>query len=177
MFGLGGKRRRQEQAYGLYARAVAQARDPAFYDAMGVPDTVDGRFEMIALHVYLILRRLKPEGADAADLSQALFDAMFEDMDRSLREMGVGDLSVGKRVKAMARGFYGRIKAYDEGLAAEDPAVLAEAMRRNLYGTGAPDGAQCAGMAAYLRREADALTALPGETVMAAEYAFGPPPA
>jgi cytochrome b pre-mRNA-processing protein 3 len=176
MFGLGAKRKRRESAFDLYSRAVDQAREPAFFGALGVPDTVDGRFEMIALHVYLILRRLKAEGQEAADLSQELFDAMFADMDRALRELGVGDLSVGKKVKVMARGFFGRIKAYDEGLAALGSAVLAEAMRRNLYGTGEPDPAHPAAMADYLRREAVALDAVPGDRVIGGEFAFGAPP-
>lgn len=177
MFGLGAKRQRRERAFVLYARAVAQAREPAFYAVMGVPDTVDGRFEMIALHVYLILRRLRAEGEAAAALSQDLFDAMFADMDRSLREMGVGDLSVGKRVKAMARGFYGRIKAYDDGLASADSGDLCEALRRNLYGTGEAGPGQCEALAAYLRREAEALAALSGDAVLRADLNFGPPPA
>lgn len=176
MFGLSAKRQRRESAFALYSRAVGQARDPGFYGALGVPDSVDGRFEMIALHVYLILRRLKAEGQEAADLSQELFDAMFADMDRALREMGVGDLSVGKKVKVMARGFFGRIKAYDDGLEAADPAVLAEAMRRNLYGTAEPDRAHPAAMADYLRREADALAAVPGDRMIAGDFAFGPAP-
>lgn len=176
MFGLGAKRQRRECAFALYSRAVEQARAPAFFGALGVPDNVDGRFETIALHVYLILRRLKAEGQDAADLSQDLFDAMFADMDRALREMGVGDLSVGKKVKVMARGFFGRIKAYDEGLAASDPAVLVEALRRNLYGTEEPDPAHPTAMAGYLRREADALAAVPTAEMTAGGFSFGPPP-
>src|SRR5262245_1412590 len=137
----------------LYAAAVAQARQPAFYAQQGVPDTVDGRFELVALHVFLVLQRLKAE-PQAAPFAQGLFDTMFGDMDRNLREMGVGDLSVGKKVKAMAQGLYGRIAAYETGLT-EGDAALQGALRRNLYGTlpdaAAPTEAQLAAMAAYLR--------------------------
>jgi cytochrome b pre-mRNA-processing protein 3 len=117
----------------LYAAAVAQARRPEIYADWRVPDTVDGRFDAIALHVFLVLHRLKAEGPVAAGLAQDLFDTMFADMDRSLREMGTGDLGVGRRVRAMAEGFYGRIAAYEAGLDG-DAAALAAALRRNLYG-------------------------------------------
>lgn len=123
-----------EPADALYGAAVARAREPAFYRDLSVPDTVEGRFEMICLHVYLILRRLKHgSGVSAHDgaLGQAVFDVMFADMDRSLREMGVGDLGVGRRVKTMAEAFYGRIRAYDDGLAGGEPA-LARALARNV---------------------------------------------
>lgn len=123
------------RAHTLYAAAVAQARLPAFYRAGQVPDTLDGRFEMIALHGFLVLHRLKGAPAPGPAIAQAFFDTMFGDMDRSLREMGVGDLGVGRRVKAMAKGFYGRIAAYEAGLAAADDAALADALRRNVYGT------------------------------------------
>jgi cytochrome b pre-mRNA-processing protein 3 len=146
----------------LYAALVEQARRPAFYAKLGVPDTVDGRFEMIVLHMFLVLHRLKGE-AGAERLGQDLFDAMFADMDRSLREMGVGDLSVGRHIKTMAKGFYGRVAAYESGLADPTDAALAEAIRRNVYGTvvASPDPQP---LAAYLRASAAALAAQkPGE--------------
>src|SRR5262249_18572993 len=118
----------------LYGAVVAQARRPAFYLRFGVPDTLDGRFDMIALHVFLVMRRLKAEGEEGRALSQALANRFFADLDRSLREMGVGDLGVGRRVKVMAKAFYGRIAAYEAGLNSGDTA-LGEALKRNLYGT------------------------------------------
>ena len=111
-----GKSPTQRNADALYVRAVKQARQPKFYADMGVPDNVDGRFDMIALHVFLILRRLKQENARSQATAQALLDAMFTDMDRGLRELGAGDLGVGRRVKVMAKAFYGRVAAYDRGL-------------------------------------------------------------
>ena len=129
------RRRRPEAkpAADLYAQAVAQARQPGFYTDLEVPDTLDGRFELVSLHVYLILRRLRADHRRTGRLAQALFDEMFEDMDGSVRELGAGDLGVGPRVKKMARNFYGRIKAYDAGLEGSR-AELREALRRNLYG-------------------------------------------
>jgi cytochrome b pre-mRNA-processing protein 3 len=116
------ERRRQaaDAARALYERAVAQARQPGFYTALGVPDSLDGRFDLVAVHVFLLLYRLKRERAAAAPLAQCLFDVMFDDMDESLRELGVGDLGVGWRVKAMAKALYGRLAAYEAGLAGDD---------------------------------------------------------
>lgn len=130
----------RDRAHRLYQRLVEQARRPEFYSAYGVPDTLDGRFDMIVLHAHLVLRRLRREGKEGAELGQALFDVMMDDMDRSLREMGVGDLAVGRRVKAMAKAFYGRVTVYDAALAANDGS-LRDALDRNLFGTvaAAPD--------------------------------------
>jgi cytochrome b pre-mRNA-processing protein 3 len=107
----------------LYEAIVAQARRPEFYRDWGVPDSLDGRFDMIALHGFLVLHRLKRDHEATAALAQNLFDTLFLDMDRALRELGAGDLGVGKRVKAMARGFYGRVAAYEDGLSAGQEAL------------------------------------------------------
>ena len=164
----------EAQVRALYLKIVEQARRPAFYRNCGVPDSLDGRFELMVLHAFLVLHRLK--GAVAAqDFAQSLFDLLFLDMDASLREIGVGDLSVGKQVKTMAQGFYGRAAAYEEGLAA-GPEQLAAALGRNLYGTIMPEAAQVAAMAAYLQREAASLAARDTAALMAGELAFGPPP-
>lgn len=157
----------------LYAALVEQARQPTFYAKLGVPDTVDGRFEMIALHMFLVLHRLKGDAAAEA-FGQALFDAMFADMDRSLREMGVSDLSVGRHVKNMAKGFYGRVAAYESGLADPTDAALGEAVRRNVYGTLAtpPDPRS---LAAYLRASVAALAAQPAGDLIAGAPRFPEP--
>lgn len=161
-------------AAAIYDAIVAQARRPAFYAALGVPDTLDGRFELIALHVFLVLRRLKGEAA-ARGVSQALADRLFEDLDRSLREMGAGDLGVGRRVKTMARATYGRIAAYDAGLSAGDEALSA-ALKRNLYGTAAPPPEALAAVESYLRREAGALARQDAAEIVQGRVAFGAPP-
>jgi len=149
-------------AEALYLALVRQARQPAFYAGLGVPDSLDGRFDMVALHMALLLLRLKAEGAAGEALAQALFDIMFADMDRSLREMGVGDLGVGKRVKDMAAALYGRAAAYETGLQGAD-AMLEAAVARNLYGTAAPSpgAASIATMARYVRQAAASLAAQP----------------
>jgi len=119
------------ESHQLYSEIVGQARSPALYRTYGVPDTLDGRFELIVLHAFLLLNRLKDETA-LKPLTQDLFDVMFADLDQSLREMGVGDLSVGKKIKVMAQAFYGHMAAYEEAL---DQDTLVEALERNLYGT------------------------------------------
>jgi cytochrome b pre-mRNA-processing protein 3 len=159
----------------LYDRIVDQARRPEFYKTWGVPDTVDGRFEMIALHAFLVLHRLKRGGEGAADLAQALFDVLFVDMDVSLRELGVGDLGVGRRVKAMAQGLYGRMAAYEAGLE-QGPATLAAALKRNLYGTVEPCDLELRAMAVYLSREATGLQAQDLDSLIAGRLDFGTPP-
>lgn len=156
-------RKRAEQ---IYADVVAQARRPEFYSQLGVPDTLDGRFELVALHIFLALRRLKAHGRDGSAAGQALVELFVEDMDVSLREMGAGDLGVGRKVKAMAQALYGRIAAYEAGLAGSGE-VLEAALRRNLFGTGPePTAAALAALAGYLRREslgkADAFGSPPG---------------
>ena len=165
----------EAQARSLYRIIVEQARRPEFYRHCGVPDTLDGRFEMIALHAFLILHRLKADRPESADLAQALFDTLFQDMDQSLRELGAGDLGIGRRVKFMAQGLYGRIDVYEAGLRAPG-AELEAALGRNLYGTVQPEPGPLRAMAGYLRREAGALAGLDLAGLMAGNLAFGAPP-
>jgi cytochrome b pre-mRNA-processing protein 3 len=157
-----------------YGAIVGQARLPEFFTALGVPDTLDGRFELICLHAFLFLRRLKVEAAAAATLGQQIVDTMFADFDRSLREIGTGDLSVGRQVQRMAEAFYGRIRAYEDGLAGDDEGLRA-ALQRNLYGTASASPARLAQMAAYLRRETAGMAAQPTSSLLAGEVAFGTP--
>jgi cytochrome b pre-mRNA-processing protein 3 len=114
----------------IYGMIVTQAREPLFYRDLGVPDTVNGRFDLLVLHLWMVLQRLRPmEGGSS--LSQALFDRFCDDMDANLREMGVGDLTVPKRMQAFGEAFYGRVAAYDLALAAgEEP--LAQALCKNI---------------------------------------------
>jgi cytochrome b pre-mRNA-processing protein 3 len=158
-----------------YRRVIEQSRRRAFFTEYGVPDTLDGRFELICLHAFLYLHRLKSERPQATRFCQELFDTMFADMDRSLRELGKSDLGVGNEVKRMAQGFYGRIRAYEAGLAGED-SVLAAALARNLFGTakGLPP---LASATAYVRQAAAELGAQPAAELLAGCVAFTPPPA
>jgi cytochrome b pre-mRNA-processing protein 3 len=131
LFGLLGGASTERRGYELYSAAVRAARVPFFYAELKVPDTLDGRFDMVGLHAYLLIRRLSAEPA-GQKVSQAVFDAMFNDMDVNLREMGVGDLSVGKKVKVMWEAFHGRANAYAEALKS-GPDALATALERNLW--------------------------------------------
>lgn len=124
---------RKKDVYQLYSKIVEQARTPVFYLEYGVADTVDGRFDMILLHLFLILHRLEEEGERQAKLQRQLQEAFVTDMDRSLREMGVGDMSVGKQVKKMSVAWFGRAGAYREALTALDNNALEEALSRNVY--------------------------------------------
>jgi cytochrome b pre-mRNA-processing protein 3 len=158
-----------EAAAALYAATVSQARQLDFYAAGGVPDSVDGRFEMIVLHSYLVLSRLRQAGEAGRELAQSLVDAIFADLDASLREMGAGDLGVGKRVKRMATAFYGRVSAYEEG---EATGTMGEALRRNLFGTAEPDAAQLAEMTGYVEAARRALASQPLGSIAKAELIF-----
>jgi cytochrome b pre-mRNA-processing protein 3 len=159
----------------LYSAIVEQARRPEFYLRAGVPDSLDGRFELISMHVFLVMSRLREGGEEGAAFAQALFDTMFAEIDQALREVGVGDLGVGNRVKFMASGLLGRVEAYRAGLAAPPPA-LEEAIRRNLFGTVSAADADVIAMSDYLRREAAAMAGVTPADLMAAKLAFGPAP-
>jgi cytochrome b pre-mRNA-processing protein 3 len=145
-FRLLGRNRDERTGYQLYGAAVAAARQPAFYAGLGVPDTLDGRFDLVGLHVFLLIRRLRALPPPGPALAQAVFDAMFNDMDLNLREMGVGDLSVGKRVRAMWEAFHGRSSAYQAALEGRDAMKLAEALERNVW-RGKPAGEACVALA------------------------------
>lgn len=121
----------------IYAQIVALARQPWLYQNAGVADTVTGRFDMITLHSFIVIERLSNAGETGADLAQKLFDQIFEDMDHNLREMGVGDLSVGKKVRKMSEIFYGACSGYRAALDAQKDDIsqnLSAALRRNITG-------------------------------------------
>jgi len=167
--GRRGREARAAAAERLYAQMVAEARGRRFYAELGVPDTPEGRFEMIALHIALLLRRLRAEGAAGNALGQALFDLMFADMDAALREIGVGDLGVGRQVKRLAGQFYARLAALDRALGAPGtgaPEALAAALAPVWQGGPLPAAGQVGALAAYLRARERALAALPGGALM-----------
>ncbi|WP_426615698.1 ubiquinol-cytochrome C chaperone family protein [Bradyrhizobium sp. McL0616] len=114
----------------IYGMIVTQAREPIFYRDLGVPDTVNGRFDLLLLHLWLLLRRLRTTQG-GVELSQALFDRFCEDMDDNLREMGVGDQTVPKRMRAFGEAFYGRVQAYDQAIDT-DAEALAQAICKNI---------------------------------------------
>lgn len=151
----------------LYQAAAVQARAPAFYLRLGVPDTTEGRFELYNLHVALLVRRLKGEGAQAAEISQALFDAYIDHLDITLREMGVGDLSMGKKMRKLGEAFYGRAKNLDRALNAGADSELAALIARTVLADA--DGADPAGLAAYAVQAAGQLAGQPMEQLLAGE--------
>jgi cytochrome b pre-mRNA-processing protein 3 len=137
----------------LYGMIVAQARSVAFYRDYGVPDTVEGRLDMLVLHLVLVLRRLSQGRAALPPIGQQLFDRFCQDIDDNFREMGVGDLAVPKEMRRVAEIYYGRAKAYEAALADPDPAALELSVARNVFGVGEPQlGARR--LAAYIREAA-----------------------
>ena len=165
---------RQERAgFLLYGAAVAAAREPYLYERLGIPDTLDGRFDAITVYVFLLIRRLRSAPQPGPAVAQAVFDAMFSDMDTNLREMGVGDLGVGRRVRAMWEAFHGRANSYAAALDAGDEAGLEAALTRNVWRGAAPSGA-----AAALRRlavaQAAELNRLPLAALAAGDVRFLP---
>jgi cytochrome b pre-mRNA-processing protein 3 len=142
LLGLFSRKPHERAGFALYTAAVTAARQPEVFGELGVPDTLDGRFDGVALHVALLIRRIRRDpDARGKDLAQAVFDAMFADMDINLREMGVSDMVVGKRVKRMWEAFHGRASAYEAALDAGDAAALADALARNVWRGEPPEGA------------------------------------
>lgn len=152
------RRRKPEDdfAAAIYKRVGEQARAAELFEACGIPDTLDGRFDALALHAALMIDRLRRE-PDGEVLAQAFFDAMFRHLDLTLREIGIQDLGVGRRIKIMAEGLHGRALAYREALN-DGQAPLAEVLRRNAYGGRSPeDQQQLARLEAYVREYARSL--------------------
>jgi cytochrome b pre-mRNA-processing protein 3 len=145
------RRAHAEAAHRLYDEVVKQARTPRLYSELGVPDTPEGRFEMVALHAALLIRRLRAAGGPGRALGQALFDLMFADMDASMRELGVGDLGVGKQVQRLAGQFYARLAAVDDAFGKDDMSALDPILRANVYHGGpVPSGEQVAMLREHL---------------------------
>ncbi len=131
LFGSAG-RTNQAIAAAVYSEIVAAARQPVYYSRLDVPDTPLGRYEMLSLHVFLFLRRMKGETGASAQLAQEVTDMFFEDLDHSLRELGIGDIGVPKRMKKLSKMFYGRAVAYGDALDSADREALAAALARNI---------------------------------------------
>ncbi len=161
-----------EEAHSCYVTLVAQSRKPWFYANQAVPDTVDGRFDVIILHLFLIIHRLRGEqNEDAAHFARALSEVFFSDMDRNIREMGSTDTGVGKRIKNMAQAFYGRLHAYESGMLSAG--TLRAALKQNLYrAEGSTTESQLAEMESYMKRNRDALAAQPVSELLAGNFYF-----
>jgi cytochrome b pre-mRNA-processing protein 3 len=161
----------------VYREIVAQARHPVFYRDFSVPDTVEGRLDMIMLHTVLLLHRAKRRGSAIAALAQAVFDRFCQDMDDNLREMGVGDLAVPKQMHRIAGAFYGRAKTYQEALEATDPQPLVEALRRNIYADEPESEAAARRLASYVRDAVAQLGRLEDAALAAGRLSYPEPSA
>jgi cytochrome b pre-mRNA-processing protein 3 len=164
---LGKSAARRELGRLLEEQLSARARATVFYRELRVPDTMDGRFDMVALHAWIALKQLKKSGLDAA--AQALTDALFLGFDEALREQGISDVGMGRRMKAMANAFYGRLAAYDR---AKDKEQMAEALARNVW-RGALVDDKARALAFYVE---SACAALAASNLAANQLDFGPLP-
>ncbi len=171
--GLFGRKRYERAGFELYTSAVQAARDSYIFETLGAPDTLDGRFDVIGLYVFLLVHRLHSESKPGKDLAQAVFDAMFSDMDINLREIGVGDMSIGKRVRAMWEAFHGRSTAYAAAIDAGDTAALSRAIVRNVWRGEAPQDAARA-LAALVLDQAAYLAEQPVAAFLAGQVSFRP---
>ena len=148
--------RSRENVYPFYRKIVEQGRNPAFYENLSVPDTLEGRFDCISLHMALVLMVLKER--QNQEFSQSLFDLFFADVDRNLREIGVGDLSVGRQVKKLASNFYGILQTYEDNFFQES--LLSKSLVKNLYGHVQPSEDQLKALIKYMRESIRVLSTI-----------------
>lgn len=164
-----------EAAYRLYAMAAEQSRLPIFYTEFGVADSFDGRFDLLALHVHLLIRRLNGAGREGRRFAQLVFDVMLKDLDQGLRLVGVGDTGIGKRVKRMSNAYYGRARAYDAALDAGDAAALSAALSRNVYRGNDIAPAVLQRLTDYVWQRADALERTSLAALTTAQFTYAAP--
>jgi len=163
-----------DAAFALYTALVTQARQPAFYVQGGVADTKEGRFDLILVHAFMLFRRLKSSPAQK-ELAQQVFDVMFADLDQNMREMGIGDVGILKRIRKMSESYHGRIVAYEEGVGAGE-STLAAALDRNLFADTNVTSGQIAAMTSYIYASIDHLATLGDAELMRGEVSFPAPP-
>ncbi|KZL16738.1 Ubiquinol-cytochrome C chaperone [Pseudovibrio axinellae] len=168
------RRRKDTSVRITYERIVAQARQPVFYERYGIPDTSEGRFEMIVLHAFCVFHRLREEDTVARKFAQAVFDYFFEDMDQSMRELGIGDEGVRRRVRVMVESFYGRASSYMEALENKDDTALFDAFERNIYGQSCEPVAVRA-LVHYMHEAVAGLAVLPTKEILAGDIEFVAP--
>ena len=156
----------------LYGAIVAQARAPAFYADFGVPDTVEGRFDMVVLHLALLIRRLRSEPEDLRAVGQQVFDAFCTDMDHNLREMGISDTGLPRRMRQFGEAFYGRVTTYDRALDQSGEADIAAALARNVYRRADAEPLHAARLAYYVRTAERQLAGQPASEMAAGSVRF-----
>jgi cytochrome b pre-mRNA-processing protein 3 len=157
-------------ARSLLRAVMAEARAPELYLEGGVADTIDGRFDLVVLHLYFLLRRLKQAGARGRAMSQLVFDAAFANFDEALREMGVGDLSVGKKIRRMAEAFYGRLDAYERAVAQGTRGAFEAALVRNVFRGAPPEPAKLASLAQAVDRSRRRIEAVPLDALLSGDW-------
>ncbi|WDR03008.1 ubiquinol-cytochrome C chaperone family protein [Devosia algicola] len=159
-----------DAVFAVYNAIVAQSRQERFYAEWFVPDTVTGRFDMISLHLALLFRRLRAEDAEYKKFSQSVFDLFFRDMDRSLREMGAGDLAVPKKIQQMGNIFFGLLAALNKAIDHGDADAVAEVLSRNIFEGAAPPS--IAAFASYVIAQDNLLAAQSARTIIEGAIAF-----
>jgi cytochrome b pre-mRNA-processing protein 3 len=169
IFNLFGRKAISAPVILLQQRVTQAALAPALYLDGGIPDSFEGRFESLTLHVALVVRRLQQLGEPGSTAAQELIDATFEALDQSIRELGVGDVSVPKKMKTLAKHVYGRFAAYEAALLAADDAALSAALARN-----ATEGGDSQALTAYVRRAQAALDGLELDAILTDEELFSP---
>jgi cytochrome b pre-mRNA-processing protein 3 len=168
-------RDRARQGAWIYNAIVEQARRPQFYESLDVPDTIDGRFDLIVLHAGLYLPRLKAVRNVGKALAQAAFDQMFANFEQNIRELGVGDMGVPRRVKGMLSAFYGRVTAYDTAIKDGDVEGLRAALQRNVYRGMDVAQPKVHALATYVRAAHEALKAADDTDILAGTFAWPAP--
>ena len=169
-FGLLGRSRYERTGFQLYNAAVAMARTPLFYAELGVPDTLDGRFDLVGLYASLLIRRLRALPAPGGAVAQAVFDAMFSDMDINLRELGVSDMRLARNVRAMWEAFHGRATAYEAALASPDEPALEAALSKNIWR--GEESAGAARLAAIVRMQAARVDEAAPDELLSGRFRF-----
>lgn len=170
IFGLAARSNRNITA-AVYSAIVAAARQPGFYAALGVPDTPLGRYEMLSVHLFLFLHRFKGFGGAEGALAQEVADSFVTDVDDSLRQLGIGDMGIGKRVRKLTRMFYGRAASYGEACEARDRVALAAALHRNIL----PEAGEWAGaerLADYVLESVEHLAGQPNAAMLSGRIEF-----
>lgn len=162
---------KRDVPYEIYGSLVARARNPVLYRDLGVPDTINGRFDMMVLHVFLLSHRLKDAGEGCRELSQDIFDAFLLDMDRGLREEGVGDTSVPKKLKKMTEVYYGRLRAYEQPIEIGDKEQLMAVINRNIF-TDEHNNSCAQALAEYMTRLHAHIKELAVEDILKGEIAL-----
>ena len=170
------KRRDQHIAHEIYGSIVAQARSPYFYTGCEVPDTVEGRFEMLVLHMTLIINRLKNTEKNGQEIGRLISEAFIDDLDDSFREMGIGDLAVPKRMKTASEAYFGRLHAYGDALDHENLEELEQAIDRNFSQSANPASVNARTLAQYMMRTAKMLKEVNIEDLTAGRLSFSPLP-